>query len=143
MWEFPCGYVDDGEDQRGRVVPNVAGEMPFEVGNDRGPDADDPATGARFGRSEQELTVGPLDVRLTYPDGSVFRSRSERVSAVASPQRRLAKVAGSTRARYLRSWVQSVLPSSAIFHSARSASWRLASRRIAVRITSSRRNRRR
>lgn len=49
------------------------------------------------------------------------RSRSQRRSAVTSPERRLAKAACKTSARYRRSSEKSARPSLAIDHNARSA----------------------
>ena len=65
------------------------------------------------------LLIHLRDMTRTIPDA---RSRSQRRSAVASPQRRLANVASSTSARYRRSYVQSARPSTVIAHSACCAS---------------------
>jgi hypothetical protein len=89
---------DPGEHERTRTGLDVNGQVLFEVGDDRGWDADDAAARLHFGGPS---TSGPVD-RSMYAARTrtvrAFRSRSARVRAETSPHRRLAKVARSTSA---------------------------------------------
>ena len=90
--------LDAGEDERARLVIHVHRQMIAKRRDDGVGDADDASTGFGFGRP---MSISPVD-RSTAAARTLTvrasRSRSQRRSAVASPQRRQAQVASSTRA---------------------------------------------
>jgi hypothetical protein len=119
---------DAGEDERPGFGLDVHGQVPFGVGHDRGRDADDVAARPRLRRPEHERPGRPLRVRGPYADGARLQVEVGPGERGDFPQRRLANVASRTSARNRWSWVLSARPSPAIFHSARSASARVAYR---------------